>query len=315
MPSTSVPILGKDLQEAFFQWHQWLKTEKGVSKHTLINYQIDLNHFFRYLMEHLGNTPHLKNLKTLQIRDFRGFLAFRARAGCSNRTNARGLSALRSFYKFLDLRFGLQNSHLDLVRSPKVSTSLPKPLSEFQALALTQTPLAPLHWVEQRDRALFALLYGSGLRISEALCLTLKDLCQSNDHLVILGKGQKQRLVPLLETVADIIKIYLKACPYAQTPERALFLGEKGKCLNAAVAQKSMRALRVSFNLPKDATPHSLRHSYATHLLTNGGDLRTIQELLGHSSLSTTQKYTHVDMGYLKNLYAKTHPRAKQKTD
>lgn len=303
--------LKHDLKTAVSAWLTWLKVERGLSAHTLVNYQIDLTHFLQYLRDHLGNALSLKDLANLHARDLRGFLAYRAREGISNRSNARGLSAVKTFYKFLYQRFGVENKHISLIRSPKVKPGLPRPLTETQALEVTRTGLSDVHWIAKRDEALLALLYGCGLRISEALALNIEDYSQNQDYLIILGKGQKQRLVPLLRIAREKIEDYLTICPFSVSQNRALFLGERGKRLNPAIAQKMMRFLRGMLDLPATATPHSLRHSYATHLLANGADLRSIQELLGHASLSTTQKYTDVEMKRLQMAYDKAHPRSK----
>lgn len=299
------------LEEIIIQWTKWLGTEKNVSPHTLISYQTDLRIFFEFLTHHLGKKLEVKELQELESKDVRAFLSYRARQGVSNRSNARGLSTIRTFYKFLQKKYNIETSQISLVRSPKQQTTLPRPLSQTQALKVVTPVEGQEDWVSARDMALFSLLYGAGLRISEALGLKVGDIANASKQLRITGKGNKHRYVPLLPLILEKIQCYRDLCPYIENPNRPLFLGEKGKTLNPGVAQRAMRNLRAYYNLPESATPHSLRHSFATHLLEGGSELRVIQELLGHTSLSTTQKYTHVDTGHLKEVHRSTHPRWK----
>lgn len=312
-----------DIGKAIESWTLWLAHQKNVSPHTMVNYRTDLGFFLKFLLLHLGRPPTLQDLGTLETRDFRSFLGHRVNQGVCNRSTARHLSTLRSFFRFLEHRYEIKNFYLESMRTPKFQASLPRPLSKDQALKMTYPPLgssenppsAPLDtqdWQYKRDQALFRLLYGGGLRISEALSLTVGDFQEALSCLFlrIKGKGDKERLVPLLPVVIQGIEDYRALCPYGEYAQRPLFLSVRGKPLYPQKAQETLRVLRRHFNLPHNATPHSFRHSFATHLLSQGADLRTIQELLGHASLSTTQKYTAVDMHTLKTLYDKTHPRS-----
>ena len=218
------------------------------------------------------------------------------------------MSALRNLFRFLDRTGRVHNQALTAVKVPKPPKSVPKPLNAADAVALLRraAEIAPEPWVEARDVAILALLYGCGLRIDEALSMNQRDV-PTGDAMTITGKGNKQRVVPV---VTDAIAVYRSACPFPAEPDRPLFFGTRGARLNAGVVQRTMRRLRVDLGLPDTATPHALRHSFATHLLAGGGDLRTIQELLGHASLSTTQRYTDVDTQRLIEVYDRSHPRA-----
>ncbi len=295
-------------------WLDWLAHEKRCSAHTLDAYSRDLGRFLGFLIDHLGYVPGLKDLANLQATDFRSYLAFRVNQGLSRTSTARALSSLRNLFRFLARRGLIENTAISTVRSPKIPRSVPRALDPVEAREVVtragDLPLEP--WVGKRDVAIMTLLYGCGLRISEALALNRKDVTNlaAGDVLRITGKGGKERLVPVLAVVAEAITDYLSACPMER---QALFLGLRGKRLNAGVVQKNMRHLRHQLGLPDTATPHALRHSFATHLLGGGGDLRTIQELLGHASLSTTQRYTEVDASHLNAVYRDAHPRARFK--
>lgn len=295
------------------KWRDWLRLEKRYSPHTLDGYQRDLASFLTFIAGHFGYAPGLRDLEALKPLDFRAWLAERNRRGLSRGSTARALSTLRGFFRFLERRGIAANSAIGALRTPKLPKSVPKALSVEEAFDLVATvlDLADKEWVGRRDRALLLLLYGCGLRIGEALGL---DRGQApGETLRVTGKGNKQRLVPVLPIVGQAIRDYLAACPYDPGPEGPLFLGERGGRLNPGVAQKRMRDLRALCGLPETATPHALRHSFATHLLAGGGDLRTIQELLGHESLSTTQRYTDVDVARLTAVYEDAHPRARTK--
>jgi len=302
------------LKRALSEWFDWLKHEKRSSPHTLIGYSHDIAAFLAFFTEHLGFTPGLRDLAQLRAVDFRSWLARLSQDDKSRATIARRFSTLRSFYRYLERQGVLTNAAVHAVRTPKLPKSLPKALSVEDALEVLELAddLADEPWVGKRNRALLMLLYGCGLRIAEALSLDVMDVPQS-DTLVVTGKGDKQRIVPVLPQVAKAIATYIKMCPYPMTPDSPLFLGVRGKRLQAGVAQAMVREVRAYLGLPASATPHALRHSFATHLLAGGGDLRTIQELLGHASLSTTQRYTDVDAARLQAVYTHTHPRAKRK--
>lgn len=300
-----------DLKEALLSWVKNRLFEKNVSDHTVKNYLHDLKGFFDFQQKHQNSPLKLNDLSTLELRDFRSFLAHRLSNGVSHRSNARATSALKTFFKYLKKNHDLENKDILSLRSAKFLSSLPRPLNTDEAVALTNDSSAEEQepWVEARDQTLFTLLYGCGLRISEALTLSIDDVKDATRFLTIKGKGSKERLVPLLPFIVQKIKDYLTKHPQQHCPTAPLFIGKRGGPLNPAVAQRQLRHLRLSMGLPENATPHALRHSFATHLLQNGADLRSIQELLGHSSLSTTQRYTKIDPSHLARIYEKTHPR------
>ena len=303
-----------DLVEATQAWLRWLSGEKQVSAHTLSAYGRDIGFFFSFLTGHLGNEPGLSDLRALKHADFRAWLAAGRRQGLAATSQARRLSAVRSLFHRLQRDGLVDNAAARLVQSPKLPRAVPKPLSEAKADAVMDAVEEnDSAWIAARDAALLLLLYGAGLRIGEALSLNGADMAAGDtaDVIRITGKGRKQRVVPILPQIREAIALYRAACPYPLTGEAPLFRGARGKRLNAAIVQKRMRELRALLDLPATATPHALRHSFATHLLAAGGDLRTIQELLGHASLSTTQRYTEVDMARILEVYDSAHPRAR----
>lgn len=305
-------------------WWDWLRHEKRASEHTISGYGHDLNSFFKFLAGHLGYAPGVGDLEKLRATDFRGYLAARTQAGVGAASRARGVSTLRGFFRFMEKRGIATNAAIHALRTPKVPRSIPRALTEDDAVQTLDVidRQASEPWVGKRDKALMALLYGCGLRIGEALALDFSPVAamlagigsEASGTLRVLGKGGKERIVPVLPAVAQMIAVYIAACPRDLDPEGPLFLGARGKRLNAAVAQQHMRAARRALGLPDTATPHAMRHSFATHLLAGGGDLRTIQELLGHASLSTTQRYAAVDAAHLQSVYELAHPRARRKT-
>ncbi|MEW5727953.1 MAG: tyrosine recombinase XerC [Pseudomonadota bacterium] len=303
-----------DLLDQVEAWRGWLEGERRASRHTLDGYSRDLAAFLAFLAEHLGAEPGLAALGSLTPGDFRAFLAARQAEGLARSSMARLMSTLRGFFKFLDRQGLVHNPAVGAVKAPRPPRTLPKALAAEEALEALTTA-GELHdepWLAARDVALFTLLYGCGLRLGEALELNRRD-APRGDAMVITGKGRKQRQVPVLPVVREAIADYLRQCPYPPDPDRPLFCGARGGRLNPGVVQRQMRRLRLLLGLPESATPHALRHSFATHLLAGGGDLRTIQELLGHSSLSTTQRYTAVDAERLARAYRAAHPRAKVK--
>ena len=301
-----------DLAEAAIAWHAWLGLERRVSRHTTAAYLRDLTQFLAFLMDHLGAPPGLVQLAELRAADFRAWLARRVCDGMVATSNARALSTLRSFFRWLDRRGLAHNPHLAQLRTPKRPHGVPKPLSEADtALALDEVArLSAEPWIAARDTALLTLLYGCGLRIDEALSLDRRVL-PLGEALAVVGKGRKTRVVPVLPAVREALDDYLARCPWKPGADGPLFVGVRGKRLQASVVQTRMRQLRGALGLPETATPHALRHSFATHLLAAGGDLRAIQELLGHASLSTTQRYTEVDAARLMAVYERAHPRAR----
>jgi integrase/recombinase XerC len=301
-----------DLLAARTSWLDVLRHEKRYSAHTLEAYERDTRQFFEFLSGHLGKLPDIGDISTLKPMEFRSFLAKRRNDGAGAKTLGRGLAAIRSFLKHLE-REGLVNAAGSrAVRAPKQPKSLPKPLQIDQAMNLMETAgdFADEPWIGARNVAMLTFLYGCGLRISEALALTPRDVAGDPKTLSIKGKGGKTRLVPLLPAVHKACAKYVALCPFHLELNEPLFRGAKGGILQAAIIQREMVKLRSAFGLADSATPHALRHSFATHLLAGGGDLRSIQELLGHASLSTTQVYTGVDSARLLSAWSQAHPRA-----
>jgi integrase/recombinase XerC len=296
---------------AIAAWQSWLVAERRASPHTVAAYGSDLARFFAFLTDHLGVVPGLADLVRLRAADFRAYLARRAGEGLTASSRARAMSVLRGFFRFLDRRGLAHNPALATVRSPKLPVSLPKPLTAAEAAEALASVDDAKPWIAKRDIAVLTLLYGCGLRLAEALSLTRREAPTAAGAIRITGKGNKQRLVPILPIVAAAVAEYLAACPHPLAADDALFVGARGGQLNPRLVQSRMAQLRRAMGLSESATPHALRHSFATHLLAGGGDLRAIQELLGHASLSTTQRYTAVDMTRLVEIYDKAHPRAK----
>lgn len=302
-----------DVLDAIEDWQSWLAYERRLSKNTVLNYQLDLAAFLAFLNDHLGKTTTLADLEGLKVRDFRSYLSRLNQDGKARTSTARIMSALRSFFKYMAKNGIAENADILSLRSPKVPKSIPKPLTAEDAFTAVQEvgELSDEPWIGKRDTAVLLLLYGCGLRIGEALSLNRGD-APKTDIMSITGKGNKQRIVPVLSIVREAIADYLEQCPYGHYESDPLFYGARGKRLNAKIIQNRMQDLRRQMGLPDSATPHALRHSFATHLLADGGDLRTIQELLGHSSLTSTQRYTDVDTGHLMNVYRNAHPRARK---
>jgi integrase/recombinase XerC len=293
-------------------WLESLGAERRLSGNTLEAYERDTRQFLQFLSGHVGGTVKIRDIEALRPADLRGFLAHRRKEGAGARSLGRHLAGLRSLLRHLE-RKGLVNAAgAGAIRSPKQPKSLPKPLSGNQALAVVSrdAQMQEEPWIAARDAAVLSLLYGCGLRISEALGLTPEVFQGRPKSLRITGKGGKTRLVPLLPVVTEAVETYYKLCPYHLEPGAPLFRGARGGPLQPAIIQREMQKLRSALGLPDSATPHALRHSFATHLLGSGGDLRTIQELLGHASLSTTQIYTGVDSARLLDIYDRAHPRA-----
>lgn len=302
-----------DAQAAAENWYRWLAKEKRFSRHTLRAYAQDLAAFLAFLSAHLGGAASLDDLRGLRQSDFRAWLARRRSDGLEAASLARSLSAVRSFFRRLQRDGLVDNPAAGLIRTPKLPHSVPKPLSVPAARQMIDTldeAEAAAPWLQARDAAILTLLWGAGLRLGEALGLDGDQLPKS-DSLTVTGKGNKQRIVPVLPVVREALAAYARLCPYAIGSGTPLFYGARGKRLDPAIVQKAMRNARRALGLPETATPHALRHSFATHLLAAGGDLRTIQELLGHASLATTQRYTEVDAEALLRVYDSAHPRAR----
>ena len=299
------------IRDAAADWLRWLAEERRASRHTVAAYRRDLHAFLAFLSDHLGQPPDGDDLAGLRAQDFRSFLARRKGAGLAATSLARALSSTRSFFRFLDRAGIAHNPALATVRTPKRPHAVPKPIAAADAKTALALAAEGGDWIALRDTAVLALLYGCGLRISEALGLN-RAAAPLGRTLRITGKGNKQRLVPVLPVVQQAVDAYTAAVPFPLGPRDPLFVGAKGRRLDPGIVQKRMRGLRTALGLPETATPHALRHSFATHLLAAGGDLRSIQELLGHASLSTTQRYTEVDADRMMQVYADAHPRARR---
>jgi integrase/recombinase XerC len=296
----------KELLGLIIRWKEWLRIQRNYSEHTVISYESDLRIFLDYFSQ---ETISLADLEQLDIRDFRNFFSQRAKKNVQSASIAREESSIRNFFKWLNNNDLLKNTKIFQLALPKLPKVLPRALdinSTFDVIA-TASDNCSEPWIGMRDIAIFTLLYGCGLRISEALNLNLEDL-DNTDFLKIRGKGNKDRYVPLLPIVVERIEQYKKYCPYPLKPGTALFLGAKGERLKARIIQRKLQKIRTELNLPSTVTPHTLRHSFATHLLAEGSDLRSIQELLGHASLTSTQRYTDVNLDKIKKEYKKAFP-------
>jgi integrase/recombinase XerC len=302
--------LNGDAAAVAARWLSALKSERRMAAKTLEAYGHDLAQFGGFLGEHLGGTANVRALENLTASDFRSFMAKRRSAGIQSRSLARQMSAIRSFFRYAERNEIFKCAALAAVRAPKIAHSIPRPLPEVSARRVAAADVfeSDEPWVKARDAAVLTLLYGCGLRISEALALTPKQI-QSNP-LVIIGKGGKSRIVPMVKAAEDAIAEYIKLCPLVLSPGEALFRGVKGGVLSPRIIQLLMERMRGALNLPDTATPHALRHSFASHLLGNGADLRVIQDLLGHASLSSTQIYTEVNKTHLLEQYRKAFARS-----
>jgi len=304
--------LDHDLHAAIAGFERHLEHGRGAADNTRVAYGRDLRQFLGFLAHHLGHSPCLGDLGRLDVKTFRAFMAQRRRQGITSRSLSRTMSALRTFFQWLEAEGRLKNRAVMRVAMPKLPHGVPKPLTVEKAAAVIHAGMdAELDWVAARDVAVLMLLYGAGLRISEALSITPAEAPGDlRDVLRITGKGGKERIVPVLPVVTAAIARYRSLCPWPLAADEPMFRGERGGPLSPRIIQLRMEALRGELNLPATATPHALRHSFATHLLSAGADLRQIQELLGHASLSTTQVYTEVDRDRLLAVYDKAHPRA-----
>lgn len=304
----TLEVCAGDLAEALGRWHTWLRVEKNYSRHTLRAYIHDVSEFIAFLARHNGDAVSINNISGAAVSDFRAWMSKQAVGGKGNASRARSLSGVKNFLTWMDKQGIAHNAALGSVRSPKIPRKLPRPLEEIQTFRLLEQ-LPTDDWVGLRDKALFTLLYGCGLRIDEALSLNIGDLPRDG-FLRVRGKGNKERMVPVLNQVMQSTEEYLEARPFRKEADAPVFIGARGGRLNQGVAQKAMRDLRGLLNLPETATPHALRHSFATHLLQNGANLREIQDLLGHASLSTTQRYTDINAEELLKVYKAAHPRS-----
>lgn len=302
--------MAQSVEELKAAWLAGLAHERRSSPHTLRAYKDDLDRFLTFLADHRGARVTLSVLQNLTPADVRAFLTRRRQEGLGARGVQRAMAALRSFYRYLQREELADGAALRIVRSPKLPKTLPRPISETDATrAIEEAGENDVPWIAARDAALVTLLYGTGLRISEALRLKRRDVPLA-ESLIVLGKGNKERAVPVLPAVREAISTYSALIPFAGEKTAPLFLSRRGNAMSARDAQGLLQRLRGRLGLPASATPHALRHSFATHLLKHGGDLRSVQELLGHSSLSTTQKYTEVEGEQILAVYEAAHPRA-----
>lgn len=308
-------LSSRDMLRAFLDH---LSGERRVSPKTSSAYEADLSAFFEFIAGHHGEGLTLKRIPDISLRDFRSYIAMRRRGedGLSPNSLARHLSALRTFFRYVERRWQVKNPAIALVKGPKTKAPLPKAVTTEQAKKLTdlqnlqgQHSSSAAKWVTYRNHAVMCLLYGAGLRITEVLSLNASDL-PIGHVLRITGKGGKTRIVPILPIVQKAVAEYINHLPAPLDPNAAIFRGVRGGVLRPEIIQSEIRRLRSALGLPESTTPHALRHSFATHLLAEGGDLRTIQTLLGHENLSTTQRYTHVDAARLINIHKDAHPRA-----
>jgi integrase/recombinase XerC len=310
------PFAAGELAGEIVRWLGYLSDERRMSPKTVEAYGRDVRQLFEFLSQHRGRRMTLAALARLEPLDLRAFMAARRNSGIGGRSLMRMLAGARSFARFLELHGKGKIGALTAIRAPKPAKTLPKPLTIAAAKRITDSELAAdeqrAPWILARDAAVLALLYGSGLRISEALGLRRADMPSpgGGDAITVTGKGNKRRMVPVLAQVIRLVADYIALCPYQLAPAGPLFVGARGGPLSPRIVQLAMARLRGALGLPDSATPHALRHSFATHLLARGGDLRAIQELLGHASLSTTQIYTAVDTERLLQVYRSTHPRA-----
>ena len=300
-------IGAQDLRAAFLQH---LAGERRLATQTVDAYGRDIRDFQAFIAQHVGAPAGLRVLGALTAGDFRAYLAHRRQAGLGNASVQRLLSAIRTLYRYMERRWDVNNSAIALIKGPRRKASVPKALSVSGAREAVGTVLDPRRpaWISARNAAVLSLAYGAGLRMGECMGLDA-DILPLGETLMVVGKGGKSRLVPILPALREAVSHYAELCPFDLAPGSALFRGAKGGRLDARLIRAEMQHLRGALGLPDTATPHALRHSFATHLLAGGGDLRTIQQLLGHASLSTTQRYTAVDAARLREVHAAAHPR------
>ena len=298
-----------EILHSLTQWIEWIKFERRLSQETVKAYKSDLNFFLKHLQKYKNKTINFSDLEGLDQSDLTSWFFKRINNGVSHRSNARSLSAIKSFLNFLIKKNIIKYSSFIRMKGPKFDSTLPRPLSKNQIINIFDNiSEKKSKWVAMRDLSIIFLMWGYGLRISEVLNIKVLDL-RSND-LNIFGKGKKTRLIPIAKEVVSFLKEMIKNCPFGFEENSFVFVGIRGKKLKAEIIQKEIRRLRNTFMLPDNTTPHSFRHTFATELLENMVDLRMIQEILGHSSLSTTQKYTKVSSDRLKEVLLKNHPRA-----
>ena len=294
------------------EWQDYLSNQRNYSQNTLDSYLNDLNNYFSFIGKYYSCNTSLKQVQSVDIRFMRSWLSARHQDNFSAASSARALSSIKNFYKYLEKKFDITCHAVFIVRSPKKPKSLPKALTQSETkLSLDNIEMIGVEgWIHFRNKALLTLIYASGLRISEALSITQKHL-ENAEFIKILGKGGKERLVPWIPESKALVERYIALLPYYLEKDEPIFRGLRGEVLQRAVFNKELIALRRSLGLPEHLSSHAFRHSFATHLLENGADLRSIQELLGHQSLSTTQRYTKINQSHLESVYEKAHPGAK----
>jgi integrase/recombinase XerC len=301
-----------EITQIIANWQEYLGGQRNYSQHTLDSYLNDLNNYLSFISKYYENTASLKQLESVDIRFLRSWLAARHKDNFSPVSTARALSSIKNFYRYLEKKFDITCHSVFIVRSPKKPKSLPKALTQAETkISLENIELLGTEkWIHFRNKALLTLIYASGLRISEALSIT-KEHLNNPEFIKILGKGNKERLIPWIPESKELIEQYIKLLPYSVETNAPIFRGKRGGVLQRAVFNKELINLKRSLGLPKHLSSHAFRHSFATHLLENGADLRSIQDLLGHQSLSTTQRYTKINQTHLESVYDKAHPDSK----
>lgn len=302
-------MLDATIIELIDKWQKYLSLQKNYSNHTVVSYNNDLKHFLGFIYSYNSEIVTIDHIKATDVRLLRSWLAKRKCDNFVTSSVARGLSSIKNFYKFLGKTMQLNNHVIFSIRSPKKSKLLPKALSEEDVITSIDhiEEYGNIKWVELRNKAMLILIYASGLRISEALSITKLHL-QNLEFIKILGKGNKERVIPWLPIARSLINEYLKLLPYELQDNEPIFIGKQGKKLQPPVFNRELIKLKRFYGLPEHLSAHSFRHSFASHLLENGADLRSIQELLGHKSLSTTQNYTKISIKHLESVYSNSHP-------
>jgi len=299
--------MNKTLNNKLSEWVLWIEREKRLSSNTIISYESDLKSFLSFIKNHFNKTVDDQILASLEEDDLIGWFYDRIQRGIGHRSNARALSSVKSFFSFLVKKKMLNGSKILKLKGPKFLDSLPRPLSKKQIIQIiNEIKSEKVKWIMMRNLSIILMMWGYGLRISEVLNIKLKDTAKNEVR--VTGKGSKVRIIPVADEIISFLKKMVNECPYLLNPESFIFIGMKGDKLKPAIIQRKIRNIRKKFFLPENTTPHSLRHTFATELLQNFVDLRSIQELLGHSSLSTTQKYTSVNNDYLKKILEEKHP-------
>ncbi|MBL4785853.1 MAG: tyrosine recombinase XerC [Cohaesibacteraceae bacterium] len=317
-PPELLVFAAPDLLYEIRNWNAWCLSEKRLSPKTHNAYARDIEQFLKFLTDYHTTPVALKRISRLEVSEIRAFLAHRRKDGVNPRSLARGLAGIRSFIRYLEKHDKADATAISSMQTPRYKPTLPRPLPDHKTLELVEEAgmVSDEPWIAARDTAIIVLLYGTGLRLFEALAVNGGDISnqetQQTQTLKVTGKGNKQRIVPLLPIAINAIHQYRKLCPFPIEADGPLFFGKRGKRLNPRIVQRLMQHLRGALDLPDSATPHALRHSFATHLLSAGGDLRSIQELLGHASLSSTQIYTSVETERMLDIYDQIHPRARK---